>query len=294
MSPARVVVLPILAAVLLVAGCGGGQATAPADPGTLLSEAGGAASGKHSARFQVVVEGTLVHRRPLPAGTSAGPYDLVMRGASTGAGGGMTDVTVGVREPGGTMTMDVRGIGPKLYLEVPGGQWYSERIGGLATEAPQGDGPAGMVGSLLEARWPAWIVGIGTRRDGRADAIDGELDPVAISSDVTRLLRQLHVPRQDLGLARYVTESLESATWTLTFDHRSHLFEGMRARADLKFRPDILQKYGVPQPFGLPPAADGLRLTLSVHVTHWGAPVHIAPPKRATPLPQPGLPSPAI
>jgi hypothetical protein len=91
-----------------------------------------------------------------------------------------------------------------------------------------------------------------------------------------------------------VTESLESATWTLTFDHRSHLFEGMHGRADLKFRPDILQKYGVPQPFGLPRAADGLRVTLSAHVRHWGAPVHIAPPRRATPLPTPGLPAPAV
>jgi hypothetical protein len=294
MRPARVVVLPVLAAALLVAGCGGGQASAPADPGTLLSEARAAASGDHSARFQVVIEGTLVHRHPLPAGTSAGPYDLVIRGASTGDGGGMTDVTVGVREPGGTMTTDVREIGTKLYIEVPGGEWYSEKVGGLVTQGPQGDGSAGLAGAFLAARWPAWIVGIGARRDGRADAIDGELDPVAISTDVTRLLRQLRVPRADLGLARYVTESLESATWTLTFDHRSHLFEGMRARADLRFRPDILQRYGVLQPFGLPPAADGLRLTLSAHVTHWGAPVHIAPPKRATPLPEPGLPAPAV
>jgi hypothetical protein len=294
MRPARFLVLPLVAAALLAAGCGGGQATAPADPGRLLSEAGAAASGKHSARFQVVIEGRLVHRHPLPAGTSAGPYDLVIRGASTGAGGGMTDVTVGLHQPGGTMTFDLREIGTTLYFEVPGGQWYSEQVGGLATQTPHGNGSAGAVGALLEARWPAWIVGIGTRRDGRADAIDGELDPVAISTDVTRLLRQLRVPRRDLGLARYVTESLESATWTLTFDHRSHLFEGMHAQADLKFRPDILRRYGVPQPFGLPRAADGLRLTLTAHVTHWGAPVRIAPPTRATPLPDPGLPSPAI
>jgi hypothetical protein len=147
MRPARLLVLPLVA-VLLAAGCGGGQATAPADPGTLLSEAGAAASGKHSARFQVVIEG-----RP--------------------------------------MTFDMRKIGTTLYFEVPGGQWYSEHVGGLAPRAPQGSGPAGAVGALLEARRPAWIVGIGTRCDGRADAIDGELDPVAISTDVTRLLRQL-------------------------------------------------------------------------------------------------------
>jgi hypothetical protein len=120
------------------------------------------------------------------------------------------------------------------------------------------------------------------------------VDPTAITTDVTRLLRGMHVPRRDLGLARYVTESLESATWTLTFGHRSHLFEGLHARADLKLRPDILRKYGVPRPFGLPRAADGLRLTLSAHFTHWGAPVHIVAPTGATPLPSPGLLSQAV
>jgi hypothetical protein len=293
MPPARLLVLPIVAALLL-AGCGGGQATSPADPGTLLSEAGAAASGKHSARFGVLIKGTIVHQHPLPAGAPAGPYGLSISGAATGDGGGRADVKVGVHEPGGAVSIDVREIGAKVYIEVPGGQWYSEGVGGLATQGPQSGRASSIVGAFLEERWPAWVVGIGARRAGRTDAIDGELDPVAITTDVTRLLRQMHVPRRDLGLARYVTESVESATWTLTFDHRTHLFEGLRARADLKFRPDILQKYGVPQPFGLPRAADGLRLTLSAHVTHWGASVHIVPPKRATPLPTPGLPSPAI
>jgi hypothetical protein len=236
----------------------------------------------------------IVHRHRLPAGTPAGPYGLSISGAATADGGGMSDVKVGVHEPGGAASIDFREIGAKVYIEVPGGRWYSEGVGGLTTQSPQSDGSSSIVGAFLEARWPAWAVGIGARRAGPTDAIDGELDPIAITSDVTRLLRQMHVPRRDLGLARYVTESLESATWTLTFDHRSHLFEGLHARADLKFRPDILRKYGVPQPFGLPRAADGLRLTLSAHVTHWGAPVHIAPPRRATPLPTPGLLSQAI
>lgn len=285
--------LPVVAAVLL-AGCGGGQATAPPDPGTLLSEAGAAASGKHSARFQVLITARIVHRHPLPAGTPAGPYGLSITGAATRDGGGMTDVRVGVREPGGTVSTDFREIGANVYIEAPGGQWYSEALGGFATQSGGADRSSSIVGAFLEARWPAWFVGIGARRAGRADAIDGEVDPVAVSTDVTRLLRQMHVPRRDLGLARYVTESLESATWTLTFDHRSHLFEGLHARADLSFRPDVLRGYGLPQPFGLPRAADGLRITFSAHVTHWGAPVHIAPPKRATPLPNPGLPSAAI
>jgi hypothetical protein len=231
---------------MLLAGCGGGQATAPADPGTLLSEAGVAASGKHSARFQVLIKGTIVHEHPLPAGTPAGPYGLSIVGAATGAGGGMTDVRVGVHEPGGTVSIDFREIGPKIYIGVPGGGWYSEGVGGVATQSPGSDRISSMLGAFLTARAPTWFVGIGTRRDGRADAIDGEVDPIAITTDVTRLLRGMHVPRRDLGLARYVTESLESATWTLTFDHRSHLFEGLHARADLKFRPDILRTYGAP------------------------------------------------
>jgi hypothetical protein len=65
---------------VLLAGCGGGQATAPADPGTL-------------------------------AGTSAGPYGLSIVGTGPGAGGGMTDMKVGVHEPGGTVSFDSREIG---------------------------------------------------------------------------------------------------------------------------------------------------------------------------------------
>lgn len=107
-------------------------------------------------------------------------------------------------------------------------------------------------------------MGIGIRRAGRADAIAGELDPVAISSDLTP------------SCGRYTCPGVLHAT------------------ADLTFRPDILRRSGVPQPFGLPRAADGLRLAPSAHVTHWGARVHIAPPQRATPLPTPGLPSSAI
>lgn len=206
----------------------------------------------------------------------------------------MTDVKAGVHEPGGTVSIDFREIGPKIYIEVPGGRWYSEGVGGLATQSPGSDRTSSVLGAFLTERAPAWFVCIGTRRDGRADAIDGEVDPIAITSDVTRLLRGMHVPRRDLGLARYVTESLASATWTLTFDHRSHLFEGVHARADLKFRPDILRKYGGPQPFALPRSADGLRLTLSAHFTHWGAPVHIVAPQRATPLPSPGTLSQAV
>jgi hypothetical protein len=186
--PARLLVLSVVV-ILALAGCGGGQATSAAEPGTLLSQAGAAASGKHSARFQILLEGTIVHRHPLPAGTSAGPYGISVRGAATGAGGGMTDVTVGIHEPGATMSYDIREIGTTLYVEAPGGQRYSEGVGGLAAQSPQPDRASG-------------VVGIRARRAGRADAIDGELDPVAISADVARLLRQLHVPRRDLALAR--------------------------------------------------------------------------------------------
>jgi len=52
---------------------------------------------------------------------------------------------------------------------------------------------------------------------------------------------------------------------------------------------DILQKYGIAEPFGLPRAITGLTITLAAHLTHWGASVHVNAPALSTPLPDPGL-----
>jgi len=88
MRPARLAVLPFVAALLL-SGCGGGgQATRPFGPAKLVAEARAAASGQHSAHFHVVIQGTVQHRHALPAGMSAGPYGLVLRGAVTSDDGG--------------------------------------------------------------------------------------------------------------------------------------------------------------------------------------------------------------
>jgi len=88
MRPARLAVLPFVAALLL-SGCGGGgQATRPFGPAKLVAEARAAASGQHSAHFHVVIQGTVQHRHALPAGISAGPYGLILRGAVTSDDGG--------------------------------------------------------------------------------------------------------------------------------------------------------------------------------------------------------------
>ena len=228
MRPARLAVLPFVAALLL-SGCGGGgQATRPFGPAKLVAETRAAASGQHSAHFHVV---TVQHRHALPAGMTAGPYGLILRGAVTSDDGGRADVHMDLREPG-------------------------VRI---------------------------------SRRAGRKDVIAGDLDLGAITRDLVTLLRQAHAPRQDAALVRYVIGSLANTSWTLTFDHRSHLIEGLHARAEMRFQSDILQKYGIAEPFGLPRAVTGLTITLAAHLTHWGASVHVNAPALSTPLPDPGL-----
>jgi hypothetical protein len=86
-----------------------------------------------------------------------------------------------------------------------------------------------------------------------------------------------------------VIGSLANTSWTLTFGHHSHLIEGLKARAEMRFQSDLLQKFGIAEPFGLPRAVTGLRITLAAHITHWGASVHVAAPALSTPLPNPGL-----
>jgi hypothetical protein len=296
MRHARLAVLPLVAAALLLSSCGGGsgQATRPFGTGTLLSEASAAAAGEHSGRFQVVIAGTILHAHKLPAGMSAGPYGLSVSGVATSDGGGLADMTFAVREPGATVSIEMREIGTTLYLEMPGGQWYSERLGGLATQSSGSDRTSKIVGQFLAAHDRDWLLDVGARRAGRTDVIAGDLDLGAITRDVVTLLGRLHAPRQDDGLIRYVVGSLQNTSWTLTFDHHSHLLEGLHAKAEMRFQSDILQKYGIPQPFGLPRAVTGITITLAAHITHWGASVHVAPPKRATRLPVPGLPTPAI
>ncbi|HEY2868272.1 MAG TPA: hypothetical protein VGJ11_02125 [Gaiellales bacterium] len=289
MRPARLAILPCVAALLLSSCTGSGQATRPFGPGTLLSEARAAASGEHSARFAVVIQGKLLHHHALPAGMSAGPYGLALRGAVTGDGGGRADVHLDLREPGATISLEMREIGTKLYVEEPGGHWYSQQLGGIATSPSPGSDRSSRLADRFLEHDGDWLIDVGARRAGRKDVIAGDLDLGAIARDLVTLLRQAHAPRQDAGLVRYVIGSLDNTSWTLTFDHRSHLIEGLRARAEMRFQSDLLQKYGVAEPFGLPRAVTGLTITLAAHITHWGTSVHVVAPALSTPLPDPGL-----
>lgn len=225
---------------------------------------------------------------------SAGPYGLAVHGTVTSEQGGRADMTFDVHEPGATVSLGLREIGTKLYLEEPGGQWYSEQLGGVATKRSGSDRSSQLLGKFLSAHDRRWLLDVGARRAGRADVIAGDLDLGAITRDVVTLLRREHAPAQDTGLIRYVIGSLENTSWTLTFDHHSHLLEGLHAQAEMRFQSDIMQKYGAPEPFGLPRAVTGITITLAAHITHWGATVHVVAPKRATPLALPGLPSPAV
>jgi hypothetical protein len=288
MRPARVAVLPFIAALVLSSCGGSGQATRPFGPGTLLSEARAAASAEHSAHFGFVIQGKLLHQRALPPGMSAGPYSVAVRGAVTSDDGGRADVHIDLGEPGVTISLEMREVGRKLYVEEPGGRWYSQGLSGVAT-SQSGSDPSSRLADRLLKHDGDWLIDVGTRRAGRKDLIAGDLDLGAISRDVVTALRQAHAPGQDADLVRYVIGSLANTSWTLTFDHRSHLIEGLRARAEMRFQSDILQKYGVAEPFGLPRAVTGLTITLAAHITHWGANVHVAAPAVSTPLPDPGL-----
>jgi hypothetical protein len=128
LRPARLAVLPFVAALVLSSCGGSGQATRPFAPGTLLSEARAAASAEHSAHFALVIQGRVLHRRALPAGMSAGPYSLAVRGAVTSADGGRADVHVDLGEPGVAISLQMREVGTKLYVEEPGGRWYRQGL----------------------------------------------------------------------------------------------------------------------------------------------------------------------
>ena len=103
MRPARLAVLPFVAALLL-SGCGGGgQATRPFGPAKLVAEARAAASGQHSAHFHVVPGHGAAP--PRAAGRDVRrPVGLILRGAVTSDDGGRADVHMDLREPGVTIS----------------------------------------------------------------------------------------------------------------------------------------------------------------------------------------------
>ena len=82
---------------------------------------------------------------------AAGPYGLSVRGVATSDQGGLADMTFAVHEPGATVSIEMREIGTTLYLQMPGGQWYSERLGGLATQGSGSDRTSRIVGQFLAA-----------------------------------------------------------------------------------------------------------------------------------------------
>ncbi|MGH3427038.1 MAG: hypothetical protein ACRDQZ_05650 [Mycobacteriales bacterium] len=280
----RLVLASTAAALVVLAGCGGGHhKSLPFNERNLLADFAAASSGVHSVRLNMVMTARIAHSGPLP-GMSAGPFTVKITGAvAEDDGGSRFNLNIQMIEPGATVTMQMRSTGKTVYIEVPGGRWYSLAVTAGATSATP-TRTQKLIDDFVRTHDGHWLIDVGARRAGAADVLAGDLDLGAITTDVTTLMSRLHLPQTDGATIRYLTASIKNASWSLTFDHRTHRFSALHAKAELGFDSQERQTFGLPMPFGLPYQITGITGILVAHVSHWGAPVHVKAPADSTPL----------
>jgi len=281
----RLVFASTAAALVVLAGCGGGhQKSLPFNEHNLLAESAAASSDVHSMRLDMVMTARIAHSRPLPAGMSAGPFSVKVTGAFAVDGGGSRfNLNMQMTEPGATVTMQMLSTGKTVYIEVPGGRWYSVAVTAGAKPATQTKTQQ-LIDKFVRTHEKHWLIDVGARRAGATDVLAGDLDLGAITTDFSTLMSRLDLPQSDGATIRYLTASIQNASWSLTFDHRTHRLSALHAKAELGFDSQERQAFGLPMPFGLPYQITGITGTLAAHVSHWGAPVHVNPPAVSTPL----------
>ncbi len=288
MRAARIIVL--LAAVVGLASCGSGSAKPrPFNEHTLLSDSAAATSAVHSARVRVAMTAKILHSRPLPAGTSPGPYSVTVTGAFAGGSTPLFNMIIRVAEPGETFSISVRSNGHALYYRPPGGGWYSVSLAALGIGAKR-SAPGGAI-TRFEERERHWLIDVGARRARSKDVLTGDIDMGAFTKDLDTLMSRLQIPPSDAGLLDYLATSVDDPSWRLTFDHSTHLLSGVHAVDEIDFNSVERQELHQPMPFGLPYQIDGVSLVLSAHVGDWGTRVHVTPPANATPATLPGAAS---
>jgi hypothetical protein len=283
----RTVLAATSVALVVLAGCGGGhQKSLPFNEHNLLAESAAASSQFQSARIDMVMTARIGHSGPLPAGMSGGPFSITMTGVVGGVGGaGQFNLNMRMIEPGATIAMQMRSTGKTVYVRLAGGQWYSVAVDGpTSTQTPRQTKTEKLIAEFVRTHEKHWLIDVGARRAGAKDVLAGDLDLGAITTDVAALMGRLHLPQSDAATIRYVTASIRNASWSLTFDHKTHRLEALHAKAELGFDSQELQTFGIPMPFGLPYQVTGITGTLAAHISHWGVPVHVKAPAHATSL----------
>jgi hypothetical protein len=286
----RLVFASTAAALVVLAGCGGGhQKSLPFNERNLLTEFAAASSNVHSVRLDMVMTARIAHSRALPAGMSAGPFSVKVTGAVAVDGGGSRfNLKMEMMEPGATVTMQMRSTGKTVYIEVPGGRWYSVAVTAGAKPAAQTKTQK-LIDRFVRSHEKHWLIDVGARRAGATDVLAGDLDLGAITTDVTTLMSRRHLPQSDGATIRYLAASVENASWSLTFDHRTHRLSALHAKAEVGFDSQERRALGLRMPFGLPYQITGVTGTLEARIGHWGAPVHVKAPAVSTPLDVPAV-----
>ena len=274
----------LVGVAILAASCGGSAKPRPLNERSLVSESAAAAHAAGSARVKVVIAARILHSRPLPRGTAAGPYSITVAGAFTAGADPVFTAVVRLSEPGATLAADVRSTGRVLYLRPPGGRWYSLALGPGGTSGSSQSAAQSGIARLLRQEARRWPINVGVRRARSRDILAGDIDMGAVSRDLGPLATRLRIPAGDAGLLEYLAAFVDDPSWRLTFDHTTHLLSDVRALDEIDFNSLQRKELHQPMPLGIPYQVDGISLALTAHVDDWGAHVHVTAPHGATPL----------
>jgi hypothetical protein len=221
---------PLVAALILLAGCGGSSVDAQPVLSQTAVKLGELRSGELS--FKLLVD----PRDGDEFGYEiSGPFELAKEGLPK------LDVEYTQIANGKRATVRLISTGEKAYVEVNGkayelGPEQQEQLRSAGREVS---------GGLTSLDVSSWVVDPKGERDGDVDRVTGELDVVAVINGLGDVARGLGkpLPRLDADDAERLREAAKDTRFELESGHDDHLLRHLLFEADLGFDvPEDLRK----------------------------------------------------
>jgi hypothetical protein len=298
----RVLVL-LLTATALTAGCGsgsgsggssGGSSVSTASAQGVLKDASAATKAATSAGFDAKL-GVRIGGNLAGAGAGAmmlqGPLTLELKGHAGKATGGTAkfDVDFALNYTGGSFTGEALSPdGKTLYVKMPllmGPGWHSLPLNTLGSGATGSNSPGSSNSQSLEALKAAgvdpsmWLKNLSLSNADGQDTISADLDFRKLVADMSKMSQSGITAKDRLQLVR-VERAIKTAHGSLSFDSSSHL----PSEEKIDFAMDV--------PPSLRTQASGLKslaLNLDVKFSDWNQNFTVKAPAGATPFNSAGL-----